>query len=222
MPGAEILDLACGYGRLSIPLARRGYRVTGFDFSEPFLDLARREAGASGVDVTFVRGDMRHLDFEDRFDAVLNIFTSFGYFETTEEDLGVLRRIRRGLKEGGALLLDFVNAPRVIGRLQDRGQVDEATGELVVESVETLSNGLEVHQVDRLDADARRWRMRRWWAEEGRERSYDTDIRMYHPAELQELMRKAGLEVAEVWGDFDANPYREDSPRVVIRATRQR
>src|ERR671915_275095 len=73
-PGARILDLACGHGRHSLELARRGYRVTGRDLSAPSLDVARDRAGAEGLDVELGQCDMRDIPFEDTFDAVVNLF----------------------------------------------------------------------------------------------------------------------------------------------------
>src|SRR6266498_2542478 len=92
-PGSHILDLACGHGRHAVPLAQRGYRVTGQDLSQLFLEHAEAAARAAGVDVRWVHGDMRVIPFDAEFDAVTNIFTAFGYFDTEDEDLQVLRQV---------------------------------------------------------------------------------------------------------------------------------
>jgi SAM-dependent methyltransferase len=211
-----ILDLACGYGRLSVPLAQEGYRVTGFDFSEYLLDIARQKAHTGGLAVPFIQGDMRHLDFENEFDAIINIFTSFGYFETVEEDRAVVEGVHRGLKRKGYFLLDFVNSPKAISWLYENGTIDRETGELVSQKTATLSNGLVVHQIERLDVGSLRWKMKRTWREGGKERSYFTNLRMYFLAELFQLITEAGLRVERVYGDFDASPYQADSKRILI------
>src|SRR6266542_3005848 len=79
-PGLELLDLACGHGRIANPLAERGVRVTGLDATPFFLELARADAAERGVEVEYVEGDMRSIPWSGRFDRVLNWFTSFGYF----------------------------------------------------------------------------------------------------------------------------------------------
>src|SRR6266540_573160 len=79
-PGAEILDCPCGHGRIANELAARGFRVAGLDASEFFLERARADAAAQGVAVEYTQGDMRSLPWRERFDALVNWFTSFGYF----------------------------------------------------------------------------------------------------------------------------------------------
>src|SRR5436309_6714365 len=81
-PGSRILDLCCGHGRHAIPLAQRGYQVTGQDLSDYFLQRAREAAAVQGVQVQWVHHDMRGIPFENEFDAVINIFTAFGYLES--------------------------------------------------------------------------------------------------------------------------------------------
>lgn len=98
--GASILDLGCGQGRISVPLALRGYQVTGIDASDTLLDEARRRALASRAEAVFKSLDMRELDFADEFDAVLNLGTAFGYLENEEENQDILHRVYRALKPG--------------------------------------------------------------------------------------------------------------------------
>ena len=107
--GARVIDLACGRGRISIGLAQRGMLVTGLDLSPRSLELAQADADAAGVEIDFVRRDMRELDANGEFDAVVNVFTSFGYFPKQEEDEQVLANVALALVSGGRFLLDMVN-----------------------------------------------------------------------------------------------------------------
>ena len=102
--GARILDLPCGYGRHAALLARRGFRVVGVDLSRPMLAEARRRF-AEGPRLRFRRGDMRRIAFRGEFDAVVNLYTSFGYF-TPAQNVAALRRMARALRPGGRLLVD--------------------------------------------------------------------------------------------------------------------
>lgn len=103
-PGARILDVACGAGRHAGALARRGYHVVGIDLSPPMLEEARRRF-REGPRLRFLRRDMRRLAFRAEFDAVVSLYTSFGYF-TNAENEAALRRMARALAPGGKLLID--------------------------------------------------------------------------------------------------------------------
>jgi SAM-dependent methyltransferase len=103
-PHARILDLPCGYGRHASLLARRGFHVVGVDLSRPMLAEARRRF-REGPHLSFRRGDMRRLAYRAEFDAVINLYTSFGYF-TPAQNVAVLRGMARALRPGGRLLLD--------------------------------------------------------------------------------------------------------------------
>lgn len=147
-PGMELLDLACGHGRIANRLAERGVRVTGLDATGLFVDRARADAAARGVDVHYVQGDMRALPWPDaRFDRIVSWFTSFGYFDDNE-NRDVLRQAHRVLLPGGRLLIETNNLvellprwlPAVVserdGNLAiDRSRFDPATGRATTERV---------------------------------------------------------------------------------------
>jgi 2-polyprenyl-3-methyl-5-hydroxy-6-metoxy-1,4-benzoquinol methylase len=111
--GAEILDCPCGHGRISNALAAHGFRVTGIDASELFLERARAAAEAQNLEVEYVQGDMRKLPWRGRFDALVNWFTSFGYF-SDEQNKAVLREFHDALRPGGRLVLDTQNITRTL------------------------------------------------------------------------------------------------------------
>src|SRR5438876_1696016 len=107
-PNSAILDLCCGHGRHTLPLARQGYRMTGLDLNQFFLQHAQSDAETLGIKIGWVRSDMRHIPFENAFDGIINVFTSFGYLEDDEQDLLVLRQIQQALKPGGLFLLETI------------------------------------------------------------------------------------------------------------------
>jgi SAM-dependent methyltransferase len=126
--GARILDLACGHGRHAIPLAERGFAVTGYDLSETFLARARADAAARGVALRWLRGDMRELAFDAEFDAVINVFTAFGYFADPADDLATLRRVRRSLVPGGRFLLETLHRDALAARFQPHVEYTTSNG----------------------------------------------------------------------------------------------
>jgi ubiquinone/menaquinone biosynthesis C-methylase UbiE len=105
--GAEVLDLCCGMGRHSMALSEFGYKVTGVDLSEVLLNEAVKRD--SGKQAKWLQGDMRDVPLEQAFDAVVNLFTSFGYFEEDEENEKVFYEMNRLLKSNGRFIVDFLN-----------------------------------------------------------------------------------------------------------------
>jgi ubiquinone/menaquinone biosynthesis C-methylase UbiE len=145
-PGMEILDLACGHGRIANRLARRGARVTGLDATPLFLERADRDAAERGVEVDYVFGDMRSPPWpEHRFERVISWFTSFGYFDDIDNQK-VLSETHRVLRPGGRLLIENNNLVELLPRwlpavvveregdfLIDRSTFEPATGRAVTE-----------------------------------------------------------------------------------------
>ena len=205
-PGSRILDLACGHGRHSLELARRGFRVTGVDLSPRSLQLAREAAEAEGLELELVRRDMREIDFEDEFDAAVNLFTAFGYFESDEEDRGVLERVARALRPGGGFVVDTINPLGLAGRYQERLWDEVGDGVLM----------LQEHEWDVLAG-----RNRAVWTfirPDGSRSELRHVVRMYAPHELARLVGGAGLAVEDGWGDFEGAPLSYESRRIVLLA----
>src|SRR6185312_820726 len=115
-PGMRVLDVPCGEGRIAGRLARMGCEVVGIDYTERWIDLARERY----PEATFHHGDMRSLAYEDEFDAVVNWFTSFGYFDPPTNDR-VLASFARALRPGGRLLLEVHNPWRLQRLLAQTG-----------------------------------------------------------------------------------------------------
>lgn len=106
----RVLDLACGTGRHSLELASRGYTVVGVDISPELLEIAENDAGAQSLDASFVKADLRELDFHDEFDLVLSLNDgAVGYFETEEENRRTFEVIAEALRSGGGHLMQLPN-----------------------------------------------------------------------------------------------------------------
>src|SRR5262249_34388997 len=95
--GARILDVACGYGRHAVPLARLGCAVTGLDCNAFLLEQGKKAAAAAGVTVRWVKSDMRLMPFDGAFDVVVHLYNSFGYFDADADHQRVLDEVRRAL-----------------------------------------------------------------------------------------------------------------------------
>jgi SAM-dependent methyltransferase len=206
LPGAKILDLACGTGRYAIPLAKRGYEVVGLDISSVFLEQARARAQEHGLKIQFIHGDMRHIPFESEFDAVINLFTSFGYFEKEEDHLQVLKEVHKSLRPGGRFVLDISNREWFMRHFQARDWREYPDFTLLEECK---------FNVERSRIESR-WIMLR-----GKERKeYALSLRIFTLAELLELFAQAGLKILGYYGGLRGEPWDLDSRRLVIVAER--
>ena len=106
--GPTILDLCCGFGRITLELARRGFFPTGVDITESYLRTAREDTAHEGLDIEFIRKDVRSFKRKAAFDAAVNLYNSFGYFENPKDDLLFLKNAHYSLKKGGALIIEVL------------------------------------------------------------------------------------------------------------------
>lgn len=132
--GERILDLACGTGRHSLELVRRGFSVVGVEIGAELVEIARRDAEAEGLEAEFVQGDLRELDYDGEFDIVLNLNDgAVGYFETDEENRRTFGVISRALRPGGRNLIQVPNVLYARAHLPQRSWIPSST---MVELVE--------------------------------------------------------------------------------------
>jgi SAM-dependent methyltransferase len=204
--GSTILDLCCGHGRHSIELAKLGYRVTGLDLSEVFLERARRDAEAAGVDVRWVHSDMRHIPFEAEFDAVINMFTAFAYLESKAEDQKVLDAVCRALKSGGIFMIDTASREAIM-----RGYMPYDVTHLTGDIVATHEREFDL-RTSRLNDRVTLFHP------SGARTEYYTSMRLYTLTEFEEMLGAAGLIVDDYWGGLEGATLHLDSTRLVVRS----
>lgn len=206
-PQSRILDLACGAGRHSIELASRGYDVVGYDLSEALLKAARAAAREASVKLTFARGDMRDLPYKGEFDAVINMFTSFGYFDHIEEDRKVLASVARALKPRGKVLMERFNR-------------ESLAYELPRQSWRVRDDGSVILEEDAFDLLRGRYETRQIVIDRAGTREHIGSVRAYTFPELKDLFDGAGLFVHRVLGGLDLSPYSARSRRIVLYAVK--
>jgi SAM-dependent methyltransferase len=204
--GGALLDVPCGFGRHSIPLARAGYRVTGVDRSEALLAEARRRAGGDAPKL--VRADYRELPFGDgSFDAAINLFTSLGYLGD-DEDTRALAEIGRVLAPGARLVLELMHRDRLVADFREQDWRAMGEGRLLLEQ-RTFDAAAGVAQVTQTLIDGAG----------GRDsRSYS--IRVYTATELLAMLEAAGFASARCHGDLDGGEFAGAGTRLVVAATR--
>lgn len=208
--GARILDLCCGHGRHTVEFAAAGYSMVGQDLSATFLDLAKDAAAARNLQIQFVHSDMREIPFEGEFDAVINMFTAFGYFDDDTEDQKVLNAVARALKSGGKFLIDLINAPRIVR-------------DFLAQSWEELPDGTVVlTQRDYNILTGYNEECRTYIAPDGSKREIQLTLRLYFYPELARMLNHADLTPIQVLGDYDSSEYTWDSKRMIVLAEKRR
>ena len=220
-PNDHVLDLCCGQGRHSIALAKTGLSVTAVDLSEEMLTIAKQNAldekvapvnggnaeGKGGP--TFRQADMRHLphDFENRFDAVINMFSSFGYLESEHDDQQVLHQIAKSLKPRGKLLIDLLNREWVIINNEEFDWHEHEDGRIILERRQLdLQNSINHLTYTEILPDGTRNEMS------------DLHMRLYSLTELTKMLTVAGMNLEQVYGGFRGEDYGVDTRRMIIVA----
>lgn len=206
--GSRVLDVGCGLGVQTVELASRGYTLVGLDISPTMVSRAYDEAEDHGLQIDFVRGDMRDVKFEEQFDALLCWGTSFGYFSEEENELTV-RQFHQALKPNGTLLLEVVNRDFMIGS-QPNQVWFEVDGAVCMEETD-------------FDYVTSRLRVKRRVASHGgqqNDRQYS--IRLYALHEIRALLERNGFKVNEISGREATQGifFGVHSPKMIIRAER--
>ena len=202
-PHTSVLDLCCGTGRHSLELARRSYTVTGVDRTAFYLEKARDQAEFEGLTVEFVQDDMRHFVRPEAFDAVIMMQTSFGYFESEEENQDVLKNVYNSLKHKGKLLMDL-QGKEVLARTFCERKWRELNGALLREE-NKISNWEKVES--------------RWVVFKNQEQhEFQFSFWIYSAEELSSLLKKCGFCSVSAYGSLEGSPYDHTAERLIIRA----
>lgn len=202
--GAEVLDLCCGMGRHSMALNSFGFKVTGVDLSEVLLAEARRLDTAE--EVNWVRGDMRDVPLSGPFAAVVNLFTSFGYFDDDADNEQVLREMHRLLEPGGRFIIDYLNPEYVKANVVPHSE--RTDGMLRIVEDRRIEDGF-VRKTIVLQEDG------------GKDRVYDEQVKLLGREWFEAHLKKSGLAVDAVYGGYDASPYEPAASKRLILVGRR-
>ena len=194
---SNILDLACGKGRHSIFLNKIGFKTMGVDLSPKSIAFAKK---FNNTNLRFEVRDMRKSFCEDQFDAIFNLFTSFGYFESTE-NIKVLKAIENMLKKNGVFVIDFMNTNKVIRNLvnEETKFIDQINFRLK----RAYENGNIVKTIDFTDKE--------------KDFHFTEKVQALFPEDFQSLISQTNLKIDSIFGDYNLNPFdREVSDRLII------
>jgi SAM-dependent methyltransferase len=197
--GNKVLDVCCGSGRHSIEFAKRGYDVTGFDLSNYLIGEAKRhksELNEKNLKLKFLKKDMRNFDFKSSFDIVLNIFSSFGYFEKDEENFKVFKNVYSSLKKRGYFVFDFLNEAYLKKNLVERDFVN-ISGKKVLQK-RRIENNFVYKDIIICD------------------KVFTERIKLYSCFEICSEMELIGFKIYKIFGDYFGNKFIKNKSRRFI------
>ncbi len=212
--GAKVLDLACGNGRHSVLFAKKGYTVTGIDLSKYLISKAderrKKEYLRYSKRLKFEIGDMRHISHKNEFDLVVNLFSSFGYFDNEKDNFDVLKSIALALVRGGYFLFDFLNAVYLLKNLvpydvkREKGnttvQIRNFTNGFVEKNIIIIKNNPSIGKSPVVNR-------------------YKEKIRLYSISDFRKMFAENGLKILKEFGNYSGNRYnKEKSERLIILA----
>lgn len=203
--GDRLLDVCCGPARHAILLAKKGLAVTGYDYSTDYLKEAATKAKKAGVKLDLIRGDMRRLKFKGEFDAAINLFTSFGYFQRFSDDIKTLKGIARALKPGGLFIIDIMHGDFIRNNFQPKSWKMLEDGAYRLDSSELTKDGMFISWTTIKSVRVQ-------------EKRFFT--RLYSKNRLGAAMRKAGLRPLKAWGSFTGAKLTNKTNRLIMLAVK--
>lgn len=200
-PGDLILDSACGAGRHGLYLASKGFKVIGFDLSKTLLQKAKGEIENPDLHLNLLQADIRDIVFKQKFFAVLNLFTSFGYFDSDEENFRFVKHSSEFLLDKGFYVLDYFNKNHI-----EKNLVPESNKEvegLLIKEKRFIENGRVIKRIKITD--------------EKHTNEFMESVRLYDWKYIIEHFSYFGFNVLKIFGDYSGSEFNEQhSPRLII------
>ena len=198
--GQRVLDCPCGLGRIAFQLAKLGLDVTGADLTASYIRRARRRAKAERLNIRFIRCDMRELPFNTEFHAVINWFTSFGYFDEPG-NLATARTAFAALRPGGKFLIEMMSKSWLLARFTPKGD-DEANGVRIIRRTRWEARGSRIYN--------------RWTLSKGsKTETHRFSHCLYSAPEMRALLRRAGFRNVQFFGRSPLGRFTRHSPRMI-------
>lgn len=207
---AKILELCCGTGRLTLPIAQDGYNICGVDYTASMLERAKVKAAEAGLKINFIEADIRKLNLREKFDLIFIPFNSIHHLYRNEDLFKALDAVKNHLKEDGIFLLDCFN-PNI-------QYIVEGEKEQKVIAEYTTKDGREVliKQTMRYENATQINRIKWYYFINGKFHSVqDLDMRLFFPQELDSYIERAGFNVIHKLGGFGEEVFNDDSEKQI-------
>ncbi|GHV94029.1 SAM-dependent methyltransferase [Spirochaetia bacterium] len=199
--GPRLLDICCGFGRISAELARRGFAVTGVDITESYLHTARKDAACENLNIEYIQADAKNFVRPGFFDAAINLYISFGYFENQDDDRAVVHNALESLKPGGAFIIETLGKEIAVRDFVEAEWFERA-GYTVLTEYEPVDSWTRLKN---------RWIL----IKDGKRIEKVFTQRLYAASELRSLLLEAGFVAVETYGDWDQSPYDQRAAKLI-------
>ena len=208
---AHILELCCGTGRLTLPIAQDGYNISGVDHTPSMLEQAKAKASEAGLDVDFIQADIRTLELPEQFDLIFIPFNSIHHLYHNEDLFKAFKVVKNHLKEGGSFLFDCFNPNirYIVGSEKEEKEVAEYTTEdgrvVLIKQTMRYETSTQINRIQ--------WH---YYINGEFDSAQNLDMRMFYPRELDAYLEWSGFNIIHKFGDFKAEAFNDDSDKQVF------
>ena len=203
---SKILDLCCGYGRISQPLAQKGFNIVGVDGSKALINQAEKNRVSQNINnLKYISADAREITFEEEFEAVINIGGAFGYANNENEDFKILQKMYKSLKNSGKILMELHSRDGHVYSLQKK-QYSVPMGDTYM-NCSTHFNLL-----------SSKWEYKFWWKYEGLTKNSSLSFTLYTPKEIVNMLYQVGFRNIKVYGGWDKSELTHINPSMLVLA----
>ena len=202
----KILDLCCGFGRISAEFARRGFAVTGVDITKSYLQTAQEDASYENLDIEYVHSDAREFIRASYFDVAVNLYISFGYFADQKDDITLVKNVYNSLKDGGYFIIETLGKEIAVRDFIEAEWFEKA-GFTVLTEYEPQDSWTFLKN---------RWIL----IKDGKRCEKILTQRLYCASELRSLLKEAGFRKVEIYGDWDKSDYDHKAKKLIVAGIR--
>ncbi|WP_411893701.1 class I SAM-dependent methyltransferase [Winogradskyella sp. A2] len=208
---AKILELCCGTGRLTLPIRKKGYKITGVDFTASMLTQASAKALEEGLEIPFIQADMRTLDLPEKFDLIFIPFNSIHHLYKNEDLFKAFNAVKQHLKEDGLFILDCFN-PNIQFIAEGGKELKEISSyitndgrEIVIKEKMHYESKTQVNRID--------WH---YFINGAFDSIQKLDMRMFFPQELNSYIERCGFNIIHKFGSFEEEQFNDNSDKQIF------
>ena len=208
---ARILELCCGTGRLTLPIAKDGYNISGVDYTSSMLEQAKVKASEGGLEVEFIEADIRTLDLPEKYDLIFIPFNSIHHLYKNEDLFKAFNVVKNHLKEGGLFLLDCFNPniQFIVEGEKEQKEIAEYTTkdgrEVLIKQIMRYENKTQINRIV--------WH---YFINGEFNSIQNLDMRLFFPQELDSYLEWNGFNINHKFGSFEEEAFNDDSEKQIF------